>query len=71
MKTYHIPQTELSVSRLAYGCMKIGGSWGPEPLTQAVHGQALQRDAPVARRIDAFRKGGQEVLKEESGHQVE
>jgi len=27
MKTYLIPQTDLTVSRLAYGCMNIGGSW--------------------------------------------
>ncbi len=33
MKTYRIPGTDLTVSRLAYGCMKLGGGWGPEPTT--------------------------------------
>jgi len=27
MKTYNIQQTDLTVSRLAYGCMNIGGAW--------------------------------------------
>jgi predicted oxidoreductase len=27
MKTYHIPQTELQVSRLSYGTWHLGGSW--------------------------------------------
>ncbi|HOU15592.1 MAG TPA: aldo/keto reductase [Anaerolineae bacterium] len=42
MKTYHIACTDLTVSRLAYGCMKIGGSWGPEPLTQADKAAAVK-----------------------------
>jgi predicted oxidoreductase len=34
MKTYRIAQTDLEVSRLAYGCMQIGGTWNrAEPLT--------------------------------------
>ncbi|OQA46157.1 MAG: Oxidoreductase YdhF [Chloroflexi bacterium ADurb.Bin325] len=33
MKIYRIPGTDLTVSRLAYGCMRLGGSWGPEPIT--------------------------------------
>jgi predicted oxidoreductase len=41
MKTYHIPQTDLEVSRLAYGCMQIGGSWSDEPLTETVKTAAL------------------------------
>lgn len=32
MKKYNIPNTTLEVSRLAYGCMKIGGAWSSEPL---------------------------------------
>lgn len=35
MTTYTIPQTELSVSRIAYGCMNIGGRWDTAPLTKA------------------------------------
>ncbi len=35
MQQYTIPHTDLTVSRLAYGCMKIGGSWDDNPLTDA------------------------------------
>ena len=41
MKTYQIPQTDLEVSRLAYGCMKIGGSWSDEPITDSLKTAAL------------------------------
>lgn len=33
MKTYRIPKTDLDVSRLAYGCMKIGGTWDHAPVS--------------------------------------
>lgn len=33
MKTYSIPNTALRVTRLAYGCMQIGGTWDNAPLT--------------------------------------
>jgi predicted oxidoreductase len=33
MNTYLIPRTDLTVSRLAYGCMKIGGTWDHEPIS--------------------------------------
>lgn len=33
MKTTRIPRTELDVSRLAYGCMKIGGTWDAAPVS--------------------------------------
>ncbi|HEY9248506.1 MAG TPA: aldo/keto reductase [Rariglobus sp.] len=33
MKTYRIPKTDLVVSRLAYGCMKIGGTWDHAPVS--------------------------------------
>ncbi len=36
MKTYRIPGTELDVSRIAYGCMRIGGSWDQAPITDEV-----------------------------------
>ncbi|MDD2236347.1 MAG: aldo/keto reductase [Kiritimatiellae bacterium] len=35
MKYVMIPQTDLSVSRLAYGCMRLCGSWNREPITDA------------------------------------
>ncbi len=33
MNTYRIPRTDLTVSRLAYGCMKIGGAWDHAPIS--------------------------------------
>lgn len=33
MNTYLIPQTDLTVSRIAYGCMKIGGTWDQQPIS--------------------------------------
>lgn len=32
MKTYTIPRTDLTVSRIAFGCMKIGGTWDAAPI---------------------------------------
>lgn len=32
MKTYHIDRTDLEVTRLGYGCMKLGGRWDGSPL---------------------------------------
>ncbi len=34
MKTYRIPNTDLVVSRLAYGTWHMGGSWDKSPVTQ-------------------------------------
>jgi predicted oxidoreductase len=46
MKTYRIPKTDLTVSRIAYGCMKIGGTWDHAPLSAEVEKTA--RDAVAA-----------------------
>jgi predicted oxidoreductase len=35
VKTYRIAQTDLEVSCIGYGCMKLGGSWNQTPLTAA------------------------------------
>ena len=35
MQQYTLPHTGLAVSRLAYGCMRIGGGWNDSPLTNA------------------------------------
>ncbi len=35
MKTYTILNTDLTWSRLGYGCMQLGGRWDDSPLTQA------------------------------------
>ncbi len=42
MKTYTIPQTDLEVSRLAYGCMNIGARWDHAPLTDAEKAAAVE-----------------------------
>lgn len=42
MKTYRIQQTDLEVSRLAYGCMQLGGSWDSAPLTAAERTRAAR-----------------------------
>ncbi|HTO20911.1 MAG TPA: aldo/keto reductase [Spirochaetia bacterium] len=41
MKTYRIPHTPYEVTRVAYGCMGIGGGWAPGPLTDRVRRDAL------------------------------
>lgn len=42
MQTYRIPQTPLVVSRIAYGCMKIGGGWEQPSLTEAETKAAIE-----------------------------
>jgi predicted oxidoreductase len=34
MNRYRIPQTDLEVSRIGYGCMGLGGSWDDNPPTE-------------------------------------
>lgn len=46
MKTYRIPRTDLIVSRIAYGCMKIGGTWDHVPISPDVDKNA--RDTVAA-----------------------
>lgn len=41
MKTYRIPNTDLDVTRIAYGCMPLGGAWDNSPLTDDVRKSAL------------------------------
>ncbi len=42
MKTYQIDKTDLTVTRLGYGCMNIGGSWDSAPLTDENKEKALR-----------------------------
>lgn len=46
MKTYRIPKTDLTVSRIAYGCMKIGGTWDHAPISSEV--ETTARDTVAA-----------------------
>src|SRR5512136_1607022 len=41
MKTMHIAHTPFEVTRIAYGCMGIGGSWEPGPLLDKTRKEAL------------------------------
>ena len=41
VKTYRIAKTPLVVSRIAYGCMGIGGGWGVDPLDEKTRKEAL------------------------------
>jgi len=41
MKTYSIANTPLTVTRIVYGCMGIGGGWAPGPLAERTRKEAL------------------------------
>ena len=41
MKTYSIANTPLTVTRIVYGCMGIGGGWAPGPLAEHTRKEAL------------------------------
>ncbi|MDQ4076692.1 MAG: aldo/keto reductase, partial [Chloroflexota bacterium] len=41
MKTYRVPETELDVSRIGYGCMGLG-SWDQTPITDAEKSKAAE-----------------------------
>ena len=55
MKTYRVPHTTLDVSRLAYGCMKLGGRWdAPAPGAEQVVSAARLVTTAVERGITLF-----------------
>ncbi len=69
MKTYRIPHTDLTVSRLAYGCMKIGGSWNHSTATadtqsraQAVVEAALESGINFFDHADIYTCGKSETV---------
>ena len=41
MKKYLIPQTDLEVSKIAYGCMGLGKTWDNSPLTESIKSNAI------------------------------
>jgi predicted oxidoreductase len=49
MKTYPIPKTDLTVSRIAYGCMNIGGTWDHTPVPADIERKA---QAVIAAALD-------------------
>jgi len=42
VQTYRIPHTDLKASRLAYGCMNIGGRWGATSMTKEERRAAIE-----------------------------
>lgn len=53
MKTYKIPQTDLEVSRLAYGTWHLGGNWDHTPLSDELKQRAeVLIDAAVSHGIN-------------------
>ena len=55
MNVYKIPHTNLKVSRIAYGCMGIGGRWNSEPMTAfnppADASEPVRRTAELVARL--------------------
>jgi predicted oxidoreductase len=69
MKTYRIPKTELTVSRIAFGCMRMGGSWDHTPVTaeieqaaQAAVGAALDTGMNFFDHADIYTGGKSEEI---------
>ena len=55
MKTLIIPNTGLEVSRIAYGCMQLGGQWNQEPLNAKEKRQAVKLvETALAEGINFF-----------------
>ena len=40
MRTYRVPHTDLDVSCIGYGCLKLGGRWDRAPLSGAERSRA-------------------------------
>ncbi len=51
MRTFHIYHTDLTLSRIAYGCMNIGGSWDGNPIS------VDQKSKAVAAVMTAYEQG--------------
>lgn len=55
MKTYSLPNTSLNLTRIAYGCMQIGGSWSNTPMTRDERAKAARVvEAALAHGINFF-----------------
>ncbi len=42
MKIYSVPNTDMNISRICYGCMLLGGGWNHDPLTDTIRRQAVE-----------------------------
>ena len=79
MKTYRISNTDLQVSRIGYGCMKLGGTWDDRPYADDVVERAkkavsaaLEQGINFFDHADIYCKGKSErvfaeILKESPG----
>ena len=69
MKTYFIPHTDVTVSRIAYGCMKLGRHWDATPINDAdinagmevVH-TALENGITLFDHADIYSRGKSEQV---------
>lgn len=66
MYTYTLLGTDLRVSRVAYGCMNIGGTWDDTPLSTDVRESAsrvikaaLETDITLFDHVDIYLYAGQ------------
>lgn len=69
MRRSTIPQTDLTVSRIAYGCMGIGGSWDNSPITEASYQRteqlvstALEEGVNLFDHADIYCRGKSELV---------
>ncbi len=69
MHTYTLPGTDLRVSRVAYGCMNIGGTWDDTPLSTDVQESAsraikaaLEADITLFDHADIYTRGKSEQV---------
>jgi predicted oxidoreductase len=69
VRTYAIPRTDLELSRLAYGCMNLGGAWDSSPLTgrektAAIEAVATAHDAGITLfdHADIYARGKSEAV---------
>ena len=69
MRSYRIPHSDLEVSRIAYGCMDLGGSWDHNPPTAALRSRAagllataLEQGITLFDHADIYTHGKSEAL---------
>ena len=69
MQTFRIPNTDLEVSRIAYGCMQLSSAWDGTPLTAAERSRtaalvdaALEQGITLFDHADIYARGKSERL---------
>ena len=69
MQTYRIPQSDLEVSRIAYGCMHLSPAWDEQPITAKeisttleVVEAALEQGITLFDHADIYARGKSELL---------